>query len=171
MASCDEVLGAAGRGLSHGLALATGFVLSGTKAQPGRPGAHGCMGVPEGAPVPVVVVGPSGPPIPGTAEEGHRMGVEGVGEGGQLFREGQSWSVGSAVGRGGAGTDSPSERGELVPLATVGTRWFRALAHTAAPVGLGRRDGAKAGHVIGDGLDIAMRAAEGWTLPQALPHH
>lgn len=104
------------------------------------------MDIPEGAPVPVTVVGPRGSPTPGTAEGGHGKGVEGAGEGGW------SWSTGSAVGRGGAGTDSLAERGELVPLVTVGTCWFRALAHTVAPAGLGRTDRAKAGHAATDGL-------------------
>lgn len=99
------------------------------------------------------------------------MGVEGAGEGGQLFREGQSWLTVLAVGRGGTGTDSPSGQGELVTLATVGACWFKALAHTAALVGQGRTDGAKAGHAIGDWLDIATRARERWTLLQALLHH
>lgn len=39
--------------------------------------------------------------------------------------------AGSVVDRDGAGTDSASMQDEMVPLATVGTSWFRAPAHAA----------------------------------------
>lgn len=41
LASCDEVPGAAGRGLTHGMALAAGFVLLGHELSPRVPALTG----------------------------------------------------------------------------------------------------------------------------------